>query len=476
MTFTYTGARRLARTLAAFAATWALSGAAQAQTITLTDAADTMLRGGSYASTNYGRATTLATRASTNDEYKRRVLLKFDTHSTITAGASIGSAKLTLTVRGGNSESRTLSAYRVSQPYTDVEANWKVRRTSTSWSSAGGDMAERIGQATVTSVVGSKVTYDVTGVVQKIVSGAFGSSRYLRVLVVDEGASTSESFKEFYSMEAGSGRGPTLAVVLGTSSTPPPPAPAPAPSGTLKVLHWNLHHGVGTDGKYDLDRIATWIAKINPDVISLNEVERYTGYGNEDQPARYAALLKAKTGKTWYYSFSTYNGQTNASGNMVMSVYPLDSKTSLLLIYDRTVSRATMTVGSRTLNVFSTHLDDDSGSQRAAQMDQLKSWASGFAEQRIIAGDFNTYPSLGELPRMTGTYYDAWAEAVNAGTAVAYSGNTNGATRNNRIDYIFYSKGATGLVLKSARVYDVRDASGIQPSDHRPLLATFEIR
>ena len=475
MNFTLTGAPRLVRTLAAVTVTWGLCGVAQAQTVVLTDAADTTLRGGSYASTNYGRSTTLATRASTNDEYKRRVLLKFDTHSTIAAGSSVASAKLALTVRGGNSQSRTLTAYRVSQPYTDVEANWKVRRTSTYWSQAGGDMAERIGQATITNVVGSKVTYDVTAVVQNIVKGTYGSSRYLRMLLVDEGASTSESFKELYSMEAGAGLGPTLTVALGTSSTPAP-APTPSPTGTLKVLHWNLHHGVGTDGRYDLDRIATWIANLNPDVISLNEVERYTGYGNEDQPARYAALLKAKTGKTWYYSFSTYNGQTNASGNMVMSIYPMNAKSSLHLVYDRTVTQATMTVGSRTLNVFSTHLDDASSGERAAQMDQLKSWASGYSEQRIVAGDFNTYPSLGELPRMTGTYYDAWAEASNAGTAVAYSGNTNGATRNNRIDYIFYSRGATGLVLKGARVYDTRDSSGVQPSDHRPLMATFEIR
>jgi hypothetical protein len=39
----------------------------------------------------------------------------------------------------------------------------------------------------------------------------------------------------------------------------------PGVSGTgtpLKVMHWNLHHGVGTDGNYDINRIATWIAKV----------------------------------------------------------------------------------------------------------------------------------------------------------------------------------------------------------------------
>jgi endonuclease/exonuclease/phosphatase (EEP) superfamily protein YafD len=76
---------------------------------------------------------------------------------------------------------------------------------------------------------------------------------------------------------------------------------------------------------------------------------------------------------------------------------------------------------------------------------------------------------------MTGTYYDVWREAVIDGAAVAFSGNS-GQTRNGRIDYIFQSKGAVALVLKGARVFDTRDASGVRPSDHRPLLATFEVR
>ena len=64
-------------------------------------------------------------------------------------------------------------------------------------------------------------------------------------------------------------------------------------SSLLKVLDWNIHHGVGTDGDYDINRIATWIVKTGANVVSLNEVEKYTGWGNEDQPARFASLLKS---------------------------------------------------------------------------------------------------------------------------------------------------------------------------------------
>ena len=76
------------------------------------------------------------------------------------------------------------------------------------------------------------------------------------------------------------------------------------------MLDWNIHHGVGTDGDYDINRIADWIVKTGANVVSLNEVEKYTGWGNEDQPARFASLLKSKTDKTWYYNFAQRDGAT----------------------------------------------------------------------------------------------------------------------------------------------------------------------
>jgi endonuclease/exonuclease/phosphatase family metal-dependent hydrolase len=250
-----------------------------------------------------------------------------------------------------------------------------------------------------------------------------------------------------------------------------------SPSGsTLRVLHWNIHHGVGTDGVYDLDRIATWIVKTKPEVVSLNEVERFTSWGNEDQPKRFADLLKAKTGKTWYYHFASRSGADKAQGNLWLSLYPIEATGSLLLSHNRSVAQIRITVNGRTVNLFSTHLDADSSSRRATQMEELKKWAAGFPEQRIVAGDFNTWPSAGEIARMTGTHFDVWAEAAKAGTAVAYPGNTNGATRNNRIDYLFLSHGATRTTIKGAQVFDVRDANGVQPSDHRPLLGIFEVK
>ena len=253
---------------------------------------------------------------------------------------------------------------------------------------------------------------------------------------------------------------------------------APSSSSTqLKVFDWNTHHGIGTDGVYDIPRIASWIAKSGANVVSLNEVEKYvSGYGNEDQPARYASLLKSLTGKTWYYNFAQRSGGTNGQGNLLLSTFPIEIGDDYTLSYTRSVARVQILVNGIRVNVFSTHLDSDYSSRRTTQINELKSWVSAFSQQHVVAGDFNAWPGTSEISSMTSSFYDAWAVAKANGTAVAYSGNEAGNTRNTRIDYVFYSKSAARLVLTGVRVYDVRDANGIMPSDHRPLMATFDVK
>ena len=107
---------------------------------------------------------------------------------------------------------------------------------------------------------------------------------------------------------------------------PPPPQPSTARARLLKVLDWNTHHGIGTDGVFSLDRFVPYIVKSGANVVSLNEVEKNVGgsYGNVDAPARYAALLKTATGKTWYYKFAQRDGNTNGQGNLILTTFPIE--------------------------------------------------------------------------------------------------------------------------------------------------------
>jgi endonuclease/exonuclease/phosphatase family metal-dependent hydrolase len=251
-------------------------------------------------------------------------------------------------------------------------------------------------------------------------------------------------------------------------------------SGTaLKVMHWNLHHGVGTDGKYDINRIATWIAKVNPDVVSLNEVEKYTYWGNEDQPARYKAMLESKTGRTWYMVWAQEYGQwsSNGKGNLLLSRYPLSNTARYELSYDRTVALGQVTVNGRNITVATTHLDPDSSSRRYTQTQELNAWFDNYAQNRIVVGDMNAQPTSTEMTYLKNQgFRDAWADAKAGGYAYSASDNPNGYTRNSRIDILYTSTGVSNIKPKRVEVIDARDSNGYMPSDHRPLVITYDVQ
>jgi endonuclease/exonuclease/phosphatase family metal-dependent hydrolase len=256
------------------------------------------------------------------------------------------------------------------------------------------------------------------------------------------------------------------------------PVIQPAATGaTIKVFDWNTHHGIGTDGVFSLDRFIPYIVSSGANVVSLNEVEKNVGgYGNVDAPAKYAALLKAATGKTWNYKFAQRDSNSAGQGNLILTTFAIEASDAYQLSYSRAVARVQILVNGIRVNVFSTHLDADSATRRTTQMNELKSWASSFSEQRIFAGDFNAWPGAAEISNMTSSYIDTWAYAKTAGTAVAYSGNEAGNTRNSRIDYVWLSKSATRTTVKGSRVFDVRNSSGVMPSDHRPVMTTLEVK
>lgn len=463
---------RVVAMLASFAAP------AAAQTVSL-PAADATLRGGSYANTNFG-SDYLATRASNDESYERRALLKFDTHNTIPAGSNIASATLTLTVRGGNDDTRRVAAYCVPSSFDEFVTTWRLRKAGLYWSAPGGDLGHQHAIANVTNVAGSKVTYDISQVVREAMQT---SSRYTRVMLIDLDGDARSSYKEYYSNEATTAsQRPQLVVTYGTTTAPPPQPPPPPPpppvtgtGTTLRVLQWNIAQGHATNGASNIDLVVDWVVKMKPDVISFNEIMHYAS-ASSDHVKIIADKLRARTGQTWSYKWVQKWGAASGEGEAIMSRLPLESVGTYLLSYDRAVTQATIVVNGRLVNVFSTHLDANNSSYRMAEIRELKPWAGAFAQQRIVMGDFNSWPGTAEISEMTKDYRDAWAEAQKANTDVAYAANPDGNTRRARIDFVFYSTGATALALKGAQVYDTRDSAGVRPSDHNPLVATFEVR
>ncbi len=64
-----------------------------------------------------------------------------------------------------------------------------------------------------------------------------------------------------------------------------------AAPATIRVMTWNIHGAVGTDGAYAPERIAETIARHQPDVVALQEVDLRRCKAGEPSP--FAALRQA---------------------------------------------------------------------------------------------------------------------------------------------------------------------------------------
>ena len=248
--------------------------------------------------------------------------------------------------------------------------------------------------------------------------------------------------------------GASTAPVAPVEPTPAPaPEPSPAVSGdgtSIRVLEWNLHHSVGTDGVYNVGRVGNWIGAMSPDVVILNEVEKFTYWGREDQPARYEQMLEGYTGREWYGFFAQEFGDwgSNGKGTLILSRFPIEQTWAQEISADRVVSAARIMVNGRGITVVATHLDPYDRDLRLVQAREVLNWAAGLPENRILSGDMNAWPDQSAILEINKTYLDTWTAAVDRGTASGIAGITPfGATKNGRIDYIFISKGSSGLAV-----------------------------
>ena len=447
--------------------------------------ADLYVQGGTAASTDFSRAAVLASKVS-SEAYTRRIFLKFDTQNHIPANTVITSAYLYLTLnKAENSENRPFTAYHVNKSFVRWETTWKTFRSGQYWSRTGGDLGSSFGTTYVGAAVGTPYRFDLTKLVQAAVNGQFGS-RYTRVALIDTGAATNGNYREFHSTRSSNTAArPRLVVTYGaaTSTTSPSPTPAPTDSttsptttaptstATIRVMQFNIHKTKDSRGVCNPDLIASTIATQKPDVVSLNEVNFFSGAcaWSFDMGAKLESLVEQKTGVAWYRQH--VNG-ADGVGNVLLSRYAPLSKGSIALSYGRGVAQMSIMVNGRIINLFSTHVEYYNSSWRPIQIKEALRWMSGFSEPRIMMGDFNTWPNTADYSLMAVPYQDAWVAAQKAGTAWAFNGT--GVTKGtSRFDYIFHSRVAA-LSLQSVKVPDTR-VNGIWPSDHHPVIAVFRV-
>jgi endonuclease/exonuclease/phosphatase family metal-dependent hydrolase len=243
------------------------------------------------------------------------------------------------------------------------------------------------------------------------------------------------------------------------------------PSRQLHVTTYNIHHGAGTDGVLDLERIAQVIEKSGADVVGLQEVDKHWSARSNwvDQPAWFGRRLHLHVAYAANVDLLPVNPgeQRRQYGTAVLSRYPIeDFGNTLLPLYpggeQRGLAVASIKVWGRDLRFANTHLTSDNNAERLDQAKKVVEFLGGSNRPTVLVGDLNARPETPEIKTLTATWRDTWTEV---GVGPGYTVEADNPMA--RIDYLLY---APTLRPMSAKVLTTN------ASDHLPVAATFTLR
>jgi endonuclease/exonuclease/phosphatase family metal-dependent hydrolase len=225
----------------------------------------------------------------------------------------------------------------------------------------------------------------------------------------------------------------------------------------LRVMTYNIHHGIGADLKMDLQAIADVIAAENPDVVALNEVgrARVTNGFVDTLP-----LISHRLQMDYVFGANHRDGQY---GNALLSRHPILDWDNTHYVHESTETRgllrAVIDAGSEPVTFFVTHLDHVKGPEnvRAEQIrEALSAWAG--MPRSVLVGDLNAEPQAPEMQPIYGAGFVDALEAAGHSDAFTYWD----AVPQRRIDYVFLTP---DLTLGRSWVAQSR------ASDHLPVVA-----
>ncbi len=231
----------------------------------------------------------------------------------------------------------------------------------------------------------------------------------------------------------------------------------------LKVGIYNIHGGVDIYGRSDLSRIARVIQTAAPEIMGLNEVNRYLSGDDQD------SLIASKLGTTWTSVFAkTINKPLAEYGNAILTCLPvISSETWLFTQYPnqeaRGMVRLTVLKDGRPVHVFCTHmgLKDEMRRRHAAEILLI---LSRFADApRILMGDFNEGRGSAGVDAISKQYTDIWGR-YGMGPGKTFSS----VAPFRRIDFIWTDK-----ELAATSCYVARFPEAAVASDHLPVFANL---
>ena len=239
---------------------------------------------------------------------------------------------------------------------------------------------------------------------------------------------------------------------------------------TIRVLCYNIHYGQGTDGIYDVERLAKVINESRPDFVALQEVDvgvKRSGRVHQARQLSELTGMAVRFGPTQHYEGGLF-GNAVLTRHAILDVYiqplPYTESTPERTTYPRGAIAVTVrTSDNERLRFISTHFQHNVPEDRVAEAHAINRL---FARDKdlmptILAGDMNAKPEA-EPVKILLSKWTCSIEAVPVASSPATAPKS-------RIDYIFYRK-ADRFRLLSTKVIDESLAS-----DHRPVFAELEL-
>src|SRR5260370_31709071 len=142
---------------------------------------------------------------------------------------------------------------------------------------------------------------------------------------------------------------------------------------------------------------------------------------------------------------------------MILSKWPIVSTAQHFMSYQILIAEAILKVNGRLISFFATHFQwpKSYSYQRQVQANELVTFASKFAEPRIIGGDLNAQVGTPELDLILQQYYGGGGRRGREGTVVAHTDNTTGpyiVTRLRPDEHNISSETAQGKLITRCKV------------------------
>lgn len=250
------------------------------------------------------------------------------------------------------------------------------------------------------------------------------------------------------------------------------------PKVPLKVMSFNVAHGLGMDNKVDLEKTALVIEQAQPDIVGLQEIDRHftarSSFCDQVEWFKKRLGMNAAFGPNLDLEPLEPLMPRRQYGNAILSRHAIKHTENHLMenlapnssSEQRGMLEAVIEVDGTCLSFFCAHLSLEEEELRL-NVQQILEITNKIEYPQILTGDFNAVPENPHIKRLSNRFNDVFLE-VGKGDACTFPASASEDVKPRaRIDYIF---AGDHMEVEKAAVLET------DVSDHLPIVAELVLK